>query len=66
MKSNGQRLLMIYAGVLTVVLAAAAVSGFVQASRSMTLKQFDVQRINMHEPNAITPLLISIRVEVAI
>ncbi|MFC4764440.1 hypothetical protein [Dyella koreensis] len=55
----GQRFLMIYAGVLTAVFAVTVLSGFVQAPRTMTLEQLDVQRINVREPDGTLRLVIS-------
>lgn len=59
MKPVGQRFLMIYAGVLTAVFAVTVLSGFVQAPRTMTLEQLDVQRINVREPDGTLRLVIS-------
>lgn len=51
MKAPGQRFLMIYSGVLTVVFVVTVASGFVVSPRTMTLDQLDVQRINLREPD---------------
>jgi hypothetical protein len=59
MKPVGQRFLMIYSGVLTVVFAVTVLSGFVISPRSMTLEQLDVQRINVREPDGTLRLVIS-------
>jgi hypothetical protein len=59
MKPIGQRFLMIYAGVLTVVFAVTVLSGFAISPRSMSLEQLDVQRINLREPDGTLRLVIS-------
>jgi hypothetical protein len=59
MKPIGQRVLMIYAGLLTAVCAATVLSGFAQAPRKMSLDELDVQRINVREPDGTLRLVIS-------
>jgi len=59
MKPIGQRFLMIYAGVLTVVFSVTVLSGFAHTPRVMTLEQLDVQRINLREPDGTLRLVIS-------
>lgn len=59
MKPIGQRFLMIYAGVLTVVFAVTVLSGFAQAPGKLSLEQLDVQRINLREPDGTLRLVIS-------
>jgi hypothetical protein len=59
MRPVGQRFLMIYAGVLTLVFAVIVLGGFVQTPRTMTIEQLDVQRINLREPDGTLRLVIS-------
>jgi len=59
MKPIGQRFLMIYAGVLTVVFAATVLSGFALAPKKLSLDELDVQRINVREPDGTLRLVIS-------
>jgi hypothetical protein len=59
MKPIGQRVLMIYAGVLTAVFAATMLSGFAQAPGKMSLDELDVHRINVREPDGTLRLVIS-------
>ena len=55
----GQRFLVIYAGVLTVVFAVTVFGGFVRSPKAMSLDQLDVQRINVREPDGTLRLVIS-------
>ena len=59
MTAVGQRFLMIYSGVLTVVFAASALYGFTRAPQKMTIEELDVQRINLREPDGTLRLIIS-------
>jgi hypothetical protein len=57
----GQRFLMIYSGVMTVVFAVSALYGFARAPQKMTIEELDVQRINLREPDGTLRLVISDR-----
>lgn len=57
-KLTGNRLLAIYAGVLTLAVAAALLSGIVRP-RTATFDSIDVQRINVIEPDGTTRLVLS-------
>ncbi|WP_426699848.1 hypothetical protein ACPPVV_10565 [Rhodanobacter sp. Col0626] len=59
MKPIGQRVLMIYAGVLTAVFAVTVLSGFAHEPRKMSLDELDVHRINVREPDGTLRLVIS-------
>ena len=59
MKPIGQRVLMIYAGLLTAVFAVTVMSGFAQAPRKISLDELDVHRINVREPDGTLRLVIS-------
>ena len=59
MKPIGQRVLMIYAGVLTAVFAVTVLSGFAASSRKLSLDELDVHRINLREPDGTLRLVIS-------
>lgn len=59
MKPVGQRLLMIYPGVLTAVFAVTVLSGFVQQPKKLSLEELDVQRINLREPDGTLRLVVS-------
>jgi hypothetical protein len=55
----GQRFLVIYSGVLTLVFAASMLSGFVMPPGKTTLQELDVQRINLVEPDGTLRMVIS-------
>ncbi len=55
----GQRFLVIYSGVMTVVFAVSALYGFARAPQKMTIEELDVQRINLREPDGTLRLAIS-------
>lgn len=55
----GQRFLVIYSGVLTVVFAASMLSGFVMSPKKVTMQELDVQRINLVEPDGTLRMVIS-------
>jgi hypothetical protein len=55
----GQRFLMIYSGVVTVVFAVSALYGFARTPQKMTIAELDVQRINLREPDGTLRLVIS-------
>jgi hypothetical protein len=55
----GQRFLMIYSGVITVVFAISALYGFARTPQKMTIEELDVQRINLREPDGTLRLVIS-------
>jgi hypothetical protein len=55
----GQRFLVIYAGVLTVVFAVTVFGGFVRSTKTMSLDQLDVKRINVRESDGTLRLAIS-------
>lgn len=55
----GQRILIIYSGMLTVVFAATLLTGFVQGNKPAAFKQLDVQRINIIEPDGTLRMVIS-------
>lgn len=59
MKPVGQRVLMIYAGLLTAVFAVTVLSGFAQSSKSLSLDELNVQRINVREPDGTLRLVIT-------
>lgn len=59
MKPIGQRVLMIYAGVLTAVFAITVLSGFARSPSKLSLDELDVQRINVREPDGTLRLVIS-------
>lgn len=54
----GQRFLVIYSGVLTVVFAVTVLTGFTQLKRN-AVEQLDVQRINIVEPDGTLRMVIS-------
>lgn len=55
----GQRFLVVYSGVLTIVFAASMLSGFVVAPKKISVEQLDVQRINLVEPDGTLRMVIS-------
>lgn len=55
----GQRFLVVYSGVLTAILAASMLSGFVLAPKKASLDELDVQRINLVEPDGTLRMVIS-------
>jgi hypothetical protein len=55
----GQRFLVIYSGVLTAVFAACMLSGFVSMPGKSTLRELDVQRINLVEPDGTLRMVIA-------
>ena len=55
----GQRLLVIYSGVLTAVFAVSMLSGFAAAPKKTKLEELDVQRINLVEPDGTLRMVIS-------
>jgi hypothetical protein len=59
MQPIGQRVLMIYAGVLTAVFAITVLSGFARAPGKLSLDELDVHRINVREPDGTLRLVIS-------
>ena len=61
MTAVGQRFLVIYSGVLTVVFAASVLYGFARAPQKMSIEELDVQRINLREPDGTLRLVISDR-----
>lgn len=56
---TGQRFLMIYSGVLTVVFAVTVLSGFVSAPGKASFDEIDVHRINVREPDGTLRMVIS-------
>ena len=59
MKPIGQRVLMIYAGVLTAAFAITVLSGFARSPGKLSLDELDVHRINVREPDGTLRLVIS-------
>jgi len=59
MNLGSQRFLAIYSGVLTTVFAVTVLSGFVNAPKTFSVEQLDVQRINVREPDGTLRLVIS-------
>jgi hypothetical protein len=55
----GQRFLMSYSAVMTVVFAVSALYGFARVPQKMTIEELDVQRINLREPDGTLRLVIS-------
>jgi hypothetical protein len=55
----GQRFLIGYSGVMTVVFAASVLYGFARVPQKMTIEELDVQRINLREPDGTLRLVIS-------
>ncbi|HEU5398350.1 MAG TPA: hypothetical protein VFV77_03650, partial [Gammaproteobacteria bacterium] len=54
-----QKFLAIYSGVLTLVFAATVLSGFANSSDHVQLRELDVQRINVVEPDGTLRMVIS-------
>ena len=54
-----QRFLAIYSGVLTLVFAVTVLSGFTKSSDHMQLRELDVRRINVVEPDGTIRMVIS-------
>jgi hypothetical protein len=55
----GQRFLVIYSGVLTLVFMATVLSGVVVKQKKLELEQLEVQRINVIEPDGTLRLVVS-------
>ena len=55
----GQRVLVVYSGVLTIAVVAALLSGFVVKPKKMQLDELDVRRINLAEPDGTLRMVIS-------
>ncbi len=56
---NGNRFLVMYSGVLTVVFAITVVSGFAAGDKKIKLDEIDVHRINIVEPDGTLRMIIS-------
>lgn len=56
---TGQRFLVVYSGVLTLVFAVVLLTGFTAAPGKLHLKELDVQRINVVEPDGTLRMIIS-------
>jgi hypothetical protein len=59
MKPLGERLLIAYSTIMTIILVIVLVYLFVFAPQKMTLRELDVQRINLREPDGTLRLVIS-------
>lgn len=56
---TSQRFLAVYSGVLTLVFAVTVLSGFTSSPSKLQLKELDVQRINVVEPDGTLRMVIS-------
>lgn len=56
---TGQRFLVVYSGVLTLVLAVVLLAAFARPSGKLRLDELDVQRINVVEPDGTLRMVIS-------
>jgi hypothetical protein len=56
---TGQRFLIAYSGVLTLVFAATVLTGFTRSPGKLQVKELDVQRINVVEPDGTLRMVIS-------
>jgi len=56
---NGNRFLVVYSGVLTVVFAATILSGFAADNKKVKFDEIEVHRINMVEPDGTLRMIIS-------
>jgi hypothetical protein len=60
---TGQRFLIVYSGVLTLVFAATLLTGFARSPAKLQVKELDVQRINVVEPDGTLRMVISDKAE---
>ncbi len=56
---NGNRCLMIYSGVLTVIFAATVLSGFAAGDKKIRFDEIEVHRINIVEPDGTLRMVLS-------
>ncbi len=56
---NGQRFLVVYSGLLTLILAGALLSGFASPGGGTTFDTINVQRINVIEPDGTLRMVLS-------
>jgi hypothetical protein len=56
---NGNRFLMIYSGVLTVIFAATVLSGFAAGDKKIRFDEIEVHRINIVEPDGTLRMVLS-------
>src|SRR5258708_8233130 len=58
---NGNRCLVIYSGVLTVIFAATVLSGFAAGDKKVRFDEIEVHRINIVEPDGTLRMVLSNR-----
>ena len=56
---NGNRCLMIYSGVLTIIFAATVLSGFAAGDKKVRFDEIEVHRINIVEPDGTLRMVLS-------
>ncbi|HET7662015.1 MAG TPA: hypothetical protein VFK31_00110 [Rhodanobacteraceae bacterium] len=56
---TGQRFLVVYSGVLTLLFAVTLLTGFARSSDKLQVKEIDVQRVNIVEPDGTLRMVIS-------
>lgn len=56
---SNQKFLAIYSGILTIAFAVTVLAGFTKSPSTLHLKELDVQRINVIEPNGTLRMVIS-------
>ncbi|RDS84680.1 hypothetical protein DWU98_01560 [Dyella monticola] len=59
MRKIGERFLIIYATVLTAIVATSTIYGFARPTQKLSVEELDVQRINLREPDGTVRLIIS-------
>jgi hypothetical protein len=60
---SSQRFLVVYSGILTLVFAAAMLTGFAESHQKQKFSEIDVERINIVEPDGTLRMVISNKAE---